>query len=108
MLELEQGADPAGQLAAIGMSTADAEGRRAGEVAADFGAELQALEGMPVQAKRHFSEARVHAGPSAADVVEPFRSTVQVNLAAQVINTDVVDAIPGAGTDRRIGIPSHI
>jgi len=51
--ELDQEADPTGQLAAIGVGAADTEGRCAGEVATDLRAELKPREGMPVEAKGH-------------------------------------------------------
>ena len=51
--ELDQEADPAGQLAAIGVGAVDAEGGCTGEVTADLRADLEALDGVPVEPKGH-------------------------------------------------------
>ncbi len=54
--ELDQEADATRQLAAIGMGAVDTEGGCTGEVAANLRADLEALDGVPVEAEGHLGD----------------------------------------------------
>src|SRR4051812_1998270 len=72
--ELDEGAHDGRELGAVAGDAAPAEGRPAGEVAADLGAELDPLSRVPVRAERHLLVVGGNPGAGAADVVEPFKA----------------------------------
>ncbi len=92
--ERDQEADSTSQLVAMRMGALHLEGGSAGEVTADLRADLEILDGVPVDPPGHFRGVRVHSGPSSLHIVEPFRTKIGVELGGQMGDADRVQAIP--------------